>query len=65
MKEIDIIKSMVKPDLELDNEKLPEIKNWKVGSSYKLELTVEMRELEKEEDGKFCAEFMIKKIKSI
>jgi len=52
----------VKPSLYLSDKDLPDIKSWKVGNKYKLELVVEQKSYS--EDGQRCsARFDILKIK--
>ena len=61
------------PSLHLSSEDLPELKDWKVGGSYKLELTVEQTSLSKGDydyirsgsKGKLRASFKIKSVKAI
>lgn len=47
------------------SQMLSGIKNWKVGTKYVIEVTAELKELEKEDDGTFCCEMEVKKIKEI
>lgn len=53
------------PSFSLSAKDLPEIKSWKVGKKYKLEMEVEMVSLNKDEYGKMSsmdARFKIHKI---
>jgi chromatin remodeling complex protein RSC6 len=64
-KKLPPVKSMVKsiydfPNMvSLNDTELPEIKEWKVGEKYKIELEVEQISMRKKDDGKMCAEFKI------
>lgn len=53
-----------KPTLSLTAKDLPEIKDWKVGSKYKLEIDVEQTGLSKDEYGErgMCARFKVLKV---
>jgi len=57
------IQMMEASKLELNSNDVPEIKDWKVGEKYKLEVSVQMVESELEMEGKICSEFIIKKVK--
>lgn len=55
------------PSFSLTVKDLPEIKNWKVGNKYKLEIEVEQTSMAKEEymqDQPLTARFRITKIKA-
>lgn len=51
--------------LKLSSEDLKEVKDWKVGNSYTLQVQVTMTEAELEGDDCVCAEFSIEKIKIV
>jgi hypothetical protein len=50
--------------LKTDSKLIPEIKNWKTGEKYKMEVEVVMRETELCDDNKTIdAEFEVKRVK--
>jgi len=51
----------MKPTISIDENQLPEIKNWKIGKTYMIELSVELTGLHKKYDSDMiCADFEIK-----
>lgn len=51
--------------LKLSSEDLKEVKDWKVGGKYKLQIEVTMTEAELEDDDCICAEFCVDKCKVV
>lgn len=49
--------------LKITSEDLKEVKDWKVGGKYKLQIEVTMTEAELEDDDCICAEFYVDKCK--
>ena len=52
------------PTVEFDESELPQIKDWKVGETYMIQIQVKMSKLEDEEEG-LCATFDVLKIKPV
>lgn len=55
------------PSFNLDAKDLPAIKNWKVGSRYKLGIEVEQVSMSKDEyrEGQITSRFRIRKLKDL
>lgn len=52
---------MSNPRVSLNTKVLPEVKNWKVGKEYKVELTIKMTGLHEEygDDKQLCGDFEV------
>jgi hypothetical protein len=53
------------PCMSLSSYDLKEIKDWKTGGKYTLQVKVTMKETELDDDDKVCAEFIIDEVKVI
>lgn len=53
------------PCMSLSSDDLKEIKDWKTGGKYTLQVKVTMKETELDDDDKVCAEFIIDEVKVI
>ena len=65
--QIEAIERKIPPHFTIGEDKLPQIKDWKVGHKYKIELEIEQRSLEFEglDGDKMEARFEILKAKDI
>ena len=61
--------AMPKPTIYLTSDDLPELKSWKVGGNYKLEVEVEQVSISKDDmpnaGNKLSGRFLIKKVKAV
>lgn len=51
------------PCMKLTSDDVPEIKDWKTGGKYMLQVMVTMTETELDDMGGICAEFSVDKVK--
>lgn len=63
-KDLQHVMEKMNPRFMVDSKMLPEIKKWKVGKEYKVEMTVKQERMEDGEDG-MRAGFEIKEIKAL
>lgn len=54
-----------KPSFMVDSNSLPEIKDWDVGTDYKIEILVTQKSVHDAGDGVVQARFSIQKIKAV